>query len=349
MMLLKPRKKVFTMNEIAAACQVSLSTVYRILRKPERAATPVQIQVRGLLVQNGYLSDFHYPAKINLLCVTVPGEYMHSSAMFFELQKICMEQNIGLSLCNYAQLESMVRMTDARGILFNICPAEWKIFPLPCVVLKPTYSTGTYTSVGEDDVGGLLMLFHHLKSLGHRRIFYFVPVEYNEKIHLQERFCLDKIKSLYTLNGLSYEEDLICCRHVTPQTHHRMLNEAVDYFLRLKNRPTAVVLSGDIYAGDFYRYLRAAGLRIPEDVSIAGIDNLRRYCSFIDQSVDTFAEVCHLDPPLTTVDYPLEEIASAAVELLLKQIENPLQPRRRILLQPELILTNSITKAKGKR
>lgn len=60
------------MNEIAAACQVSLSTVYRILRKPERAATPVQIQVRGLLVQNGYLSDFHYPAKINLLCVTVP-------------------------------------------------------------------------------------------------------------------------------------------------------------------------------------------------------------------------------------------------------------------------------------
>ena len=62
MMLLKPRKKVFTMNEIAAACQVSLSTVYRILRKPERAATPVQIQVRGLLVQNGYLSDFHYPA-----------------------------------------------------------------------------------------------------------------------------------------------------------------------------------------------------------------------------------------------------------------------------------------------
>ncbi len=348
-MLLKPRRKVFTMNEIAAAGQVSLSTVYRIMRHPERVSTPVQAQVRGLLVQNGYLNDFPHSTKTNMLCITAPGEYLHASAIFFELQKVCLERNIGLALCNLDQMDSMIRMTGAKGMLFNVCPGEWRKFPLPSVILKSTYSTASYSSVGEDDVGGLLMLFHHLKSLGHRRIFYFVPSEYNEAIHLQERFSRDKIKGLYTLNELPYDDELVCTKILTPQTHHRMLNEAVDYFLHLKDRPTAIVLPGDIYAGDFYQRLRAAGLRIPQDVSIAGIDNMRRYHNFVDQNIDAFAAACRLNPSLTTIDYPLEQIALTAVELLLSLIRNPLQPQKRILIQPELILTGSIATIKDKK
>ncbi len=346
-MLLNPRKKVFTMNEIAAACQVSLSSVYRVLRNPEKAANPVRLQVRGLLIQNGYLQGFEHKGRLKILNVTLPGNYFHISAMFFELEKVCVNRGIDLVLCNYDQLDSILRTTDAAGLIYNISVHD---FPdIPFVVARTGYSTAKCTSVAEDDVGGLTLLFAKLKELGHRRIFYFTPDCFRADLYYADRFLQEKIRGFYTLNGLSYDESLVCRKKVTPETHEKVMEEVVRHFLSLNPRPTAVVVSGDVYAPPFYRHLRAAGLRIPEDVSIAGFDDMCRYRHFIDMKTDGTAltELLKLNPPLTTVDHPLEDIASTAVDLLLERIDNPLARHRKVILQPDLIVTNSIAKFKG--
>ncbi|OQA82783.1 MAG: HTH-type transcriptional repressor PurR [Lentisphaerae bacterium ADurb.Bin242] len=348
-MLLKPRKKVFTMNEIAAACQVSLSTVYRILRDPEKATNPIRLQVRGLLIQNGYLQGFEHKGRLKILNVTLPGNYFHISAMFFELEKVCVNRGIDLVLCNYHQLDSILRTTDAAGLIYNISVSDFPDMPL--VVARPGYSTAKCTSVAEDDVGGLTLLFAKLKEFGHRRIFYFSPNCFQAELCFPDRFLPEKARGFYTLNGLPYDESLVCHRTITTETHEKVMKEVVNYYLSLKPRPTAVVVSGDVYAPPFYRHLRAAGLRIPEDVSIAGFDDMCRYRHFIDMKVDgaALSEVLKLTPPLTTMDLPLEDIASTAVDLLLEQIENPFARRRKVVLQPDLVITNSITKVKGEK
>ena len=70
-----------------------------------------------------------------------------------------------------------------------------------------------------------------------------------------------------------------------------------------------------------------AGLRIPEDISFVGFDNiLESYCTV---------------PALTTLDIHVEETAAHLVDLLLKRIQNPQLPIMSYRIEPELVLRQS--------
>ncbi|HEU5353955.1 MAG TPA: substrate-binding domain-containing protein, partial [Actinocrinis sp.] len=68
-------------------------------------------------------------------------------------------------------------------------------------------------------------------------------------------------------------------------------------------RPTAIFAANDLQALGVYQAAREAGLRIPQDLSVVGFDDL--------------PVVAWADPPLTTVHQPLTEMAAAATELAL--------------------------------
>ncbi|WP_435837274.1 LacI family DNA-binding transcriptional regulator, partial [Streptomyces asoensis] len=73
--------------------------------------------------------------------------------------------------------------------------------------------------------------------------------------------------------------------------------------LALPERPTAIFAANDLQALGVYQAAREAGLRIPDDLSVVGFDDL--------------PVVAWVDPPLTTVHQPLTEMAVAATELAL--------------------------------
>ena len=73
--------------------------------------------------------------------------------------------------------------------------------------------------------------------------------------------------------------------------------------------------------------MRDNGLRIPDDISIVGFDD-------IPQSVSVY-------PQLTTVRQPLAEMGARATQMLLKLIENPAQPAQRVELHTDLIVRAS--------
>lgn len=77
-------------------------------------------------------------------------------------------------------------------------------------------------------------------------------------------------------------------------------------------RPTAVFAAGDTLAVGVYRALKDEGLRIPDDVSVIGMSN------------EPYVKL--LEPPLTTLEYPLADLGRAAVQLLLDQIEHRVGP-----------------------
>jgi LacI family transcriptional regulator len=97
--------------------------------------------------------------------------------------------------------------------------------------------------------------------------------------------------------------------------------------------PTAIFASNDIMAMGVMDAVRNRGLRIPDDISVVGFDN-------IPQSALVY-------PPLTTVQQPLEHMGRVATQMLLGILGEPEKDIRRIELPTELIVRSSTSSPKG--
>ncbi len=141
---------------------------------------------------------------------------------------------------------------------------------------------------------------NHLLQLGHRDIAYF-DVSHLKAGNLRVRGFTRSLAQYglkprpeWIYGSTSYgefEEDGVAMAH---------------YFLSLSPRPTAVCIVNDYAAIAFVSLVQRAGLRVPEDVSVAGHDDrlMARYCNV----------------PLTSVSHPVEQIAGAVVDSLLQRL-----------------------------
>ncbi|MBN1171613.1 MAG: substrate-binding domain-containing protein, partial [Micromonosporaceae bacterium] len=97
--------------------------------------------------------------------------------------------------------------------------------------------------------------------------------------------------------------------------------------LALPDRPTAILTANDLQALGVYEEARLAGLRIPEDISVVGFDDL------------PFAE--WIGPPLTTVRQPLRQMGAVAAEMLLAQSAGQRPEQDRVELPTTLVVRGS--------
>ena len=102
----------------------------------------------------------------------------------------------------------------------------------------------------------------------------------------------------------------------------------IQSLLTQSSRPTAVFCCSDTIAVGAYQAIQQQGLRIPQDLSIMGYDDieLARY----------------LSPPLSTICQPKAELGKLAVEALLQRIKNPNENYRTLVLEPTCVLRESV-------
>jgi len=147
----------------------------------------------------------------------------------------------------------------------------------------------------------------HLLKLGHRRIAMISGPDHL----LCCRARLDGYRSALESEDVAVDPALIkrvnLCHEAGQAAAHELLGR--------RDRPTSIFTANDVQALGVYQAARAAGLRIPEDLSVVGFDDL--------------PVVAWVDPPLTTVHQPLMEMAAAATELALAlgRGEQPAQTR----------------------
>jgi DNA-binding LacI/PurR family transcriptional regulator len=96
-------------------------------------------------------------------------------------------------------------------------------------------------------------------------------------------------------------------------------------------RPTAIICVNDFMAVGVLRQLREQGLRVPDDVSVTGFDNIK------------LSEFCY--PPLTTVHIPRDRIGQLAFGILLPESVKTKTPGRDIHIDPELVVRESTAPA----
>ncbi len=103
--------------------------------------------------------------------------------------------------------------------------------------------------------------------------------------------------------------------------------------LAVRPRFTALFAFNDISALGAIRAIREAGLRVPEDVSVVGFDDI--------------ASAAYQNPGLTTVRQPLYEMGQRAANTLVARMERPDQPMpRTISLEPSLIVRGTTARAR---
>ncbi len=182
---------------------------------------------------------------------------------------------------------------------------------VPAVVVGKNTGAAGIDVVMNDDHHGSDLMVEHLVRLGHRRIAHLHAVPGAGAAARLEGFI-----SAMTARGLD------------PMVVEGGFTEAAGVagaraLLDLDPRPTAVFAANDVAAMGVMRVLESAGMRIPEDISLAGYDNV------------DFASLEHIG--LTTVDQPRRQIGTMAVELLLERINGSRSRRRRVTVEPTLI------------
>lgn len=106
--------------------------------------------------------------------------------------------------------------------------------------------------------------------------------------------------------------------------------EGMKKLLQITPHPTAVFACSDTIAVGVYQVAWQQGLRIPQDISVIGYDNIM------------LAQ--YLTPPLTTIHQPKAELGKLAVETLLERIKSPDLEYKTTMLQPQLIWRASVVK-----
>src|ERR1035437_4573364 len=191
---------------------------------------------------------------------------------------------------------------------------------IPLVVVDPANPPPPeIPSVGATNWAGGLAATEHLLSLGHRRIAAIGgPEDY-----LCSRARVDGYRSALERAGIAFDLRLVRDGDFQPEGGFVGGGELLD----LADRPTAIFAGNDQHALGVYEAARQRSLRIPQDLSVVGFDDLpvARWVS----------------PPLTPVRQPLAEMGRAAAQMLGELIEDRPLRSKRVELSTELITRES--------
>ena len=164
---------------------------------------------------------------------------------------------------------------------------------------------------------------NHLIELGHTRIVHFAGPSYS--MHSQER--IDGVRRACSASHLIFTDEDVVPAGAHLEDGYRA---GLAYFrdLPVGGRPTGVTCYNDLVGVGLYRALAELGLRVPDDVSLVGFDDLPL--------------IEYLPVPLTTLRMPKERMGAVAAELLIGHIEaKEVTPPTRVLLEAPLIVRAS--------
>jgi DNA-binding LacI/PurR family transcriptional regulator len=198
---------------------------------------------------------------------------------------------------------------------------------VPLVALDPTGEPSHATpSVGATNWAGGLAATRHLLELGHRRI----AVISGPSDFLCARARVDGFRAAMDAAGVKVPSDLVRVGRFYFEDGLAIGRE----LLALKAPPTAVFCGNDLQALGVYEAARQAGVRIPEDLSVVGFDDLEftRWAG----------------PPMTTVRQPLVEMGATAAELVLTLAGGGTPAQHRVELATELIVRESTAPPKAR-
>ncbi|MCU0512956.1 MAG: LacI family transcriptional regulator [Anaerolineae bacterium] len=192
---------------------------------------------------------------------------------------------------------------------------------VPLVVIDRHLKDVTVPVVRSDSPGGMYRLTQYLLQLGHRRI----AMLSGSMLISTGRQRVEGYRRAMQDAGLPLEEHLVLCGEFKQESGYRMTRQILQ---TLHPAPTALLAGNNFIAMGILRALDDLGLRVPEDISVAGFDDLPHYLP--------------AEPALTVVAQQPYELGLQAARLLIGQITGHHSAgQEEIVLPVELLIRQS--------
>lgn len=328
-----------TIAEIAASAGVSVPTVSKVLNGRADVADGTRRRVQQIMADRGYrrrASGTQRP--VGLIDMAVPS--LDSPWAVDVLRGAEAEaRKVGSQIVITSTERSpagdrlwLDRLATRRsdGLVLVVSEAapeaveQLAALRTPVVLLDPVGgSDPSFATVGATNWAGGLSAVEHLLALGHRRIA--VLSGRPQLACSQER--VEGYRAGLGRAGIPVDERLVHFSEFCTSGG----KEGARAVLDVPEPPTAIFAGSDMQAFGVYQEAAARGLRIPEDLSIVGFDDI------------AFSELA--TPPLTTVRQPLARMAAEAVRLLLDAGNGIPGPPPRVELATHLVVRGSTGQA----
>ncbi|NUW42153.1 LacI family DNA-binding transcriptional regulator [Nonomuraea rhodomycinica] len=327
-------REPLTLAQLARLAGVSTATVSKVVNGRSAVAPETRAMVEGLIRQHGFRRQrrrFSPVSVVELLFHELAGDY--PTEIIRGAGQVARRHGllVAVSELQGGHVPGDDWMEDVLGrrpagviaVFSSLTDAQRDRLAgseIPVVLLDPTGDPGhRVPSVGAGNWNGGLTATRHLLGLGHRRI----AVITGPAHMLSGRARLDGYRAALDTAGVPIDPDLVChgdYRIEDGLTHTRRL-------LRLPDPPTAVFTCNDGQAVGVYHAAYELGLRIPDDLSVVGFDDMP----------PTRWSV----PPLTTIRQPLAEMAAAAADMLVTLARGEPLARDRVEFATELVVRGS--------
>lgn len=201
---------------------------------------------------------------------------------------------------------------------------QFKSLNRPVVFIDTYHDFIDFDFVDMNNEEAIFMILKYLLSMGHREIGFIEAKIETRNIRLREMAYSLGLQKL----GLPENKDNIFS---VDQTFHGAYEDMKELLKHKIHLPTALICGNDIIASGCMRAFSEAGIKIPEDLSIAGFDNV------------PVASITN--PPLTTIQVSKSQIGRMAIQLLLTRICNGMDmPTVKVLIGGKMVIRNSINK-----
>jgi LacI family transcriptional regulator len=334
---MKNDRRPITIHDVAKAAGVSVTTISRVLNNKDDVASETSERVKRVIQELGYASSLaargmrsHRTKVIGLITPEVTSAYSIAvlqginwaltpldydmviySNMSYRRNVLAPQETYFVSLLNGNIADGVIVVTPVT--------TSFSVNTAPIVVVDPNNEFPDYPAIIATHWEGACEAMQYLIGLGHRRIGFITGR--HELVSSARR--LQAYRDSLTAAGIPIDEALIETGDYTSETAaactHRLL--------ALDTPPTAIFAANDQMAMGVYRVAREKGIRIPEDLSVVGFDNLR--------------ESALLTPPLTTVDQFLFNMGHIAVEMLMKLINGESLDVHLHKVNTQLVIRNS--------
>jgi LacI family transcriptional regulator len=329
-------KDTVSLDEVARRARVSASTVSRVLNNLSVVKNSTRTRVLKVVNEMGYHPNLHARTlaggdsrTIGVILSNMENPFFFDIYSVIEGRAHACDYEVVVANTNYNpdQLVNSIRLMIGRrvsGLAIVVSEMDAALIKslsegsIPIVFYDVGTPTQKITNIRVDYGRGVRTLVEYLHSLGHQRFGFIGHHSALAPINVRLNTLIAAAKDLtpkITVQTAAREDDLEGGR------------QAARDLLALNFNPTAIICVNDIMAVGALRELRDMGIRVPEDISVTGFDNI------------TLSEFC--SPPLTTVHIPRDRIGHIICDCLMPTPQQLPKRGSEIVIDPQLVLRKS--------
>ena len=339
------KRKHITIREVAKETGVSISTVSNVLNKSRYVKKETEERILEAVKKLNYRPNMvarglrlKSTGSVGVIVPDISNPFF--AEMVRGMENVARELGYTLILCcTYYDTQEEERQLNllrdkwvdgfifASGYNTDDHIAELVEQKIAVVAVDREITDFWVPSVLIDNVEAAKKAVDYLCQLGHKRIAYISFPSTNMKT-VENRYL--GYREGLRANNIPYDPSLVLIAESLRMNEIKESYSVLADFLQLSEPPTAIFVMADLMAIGILRAVKEMGLRVPEDISIMGFDNI---------AISAFT-----DPPLTTIKQPKKKMGATAMQLLIDLIRHKRVEKKKILMPTEVVVRQSTGK-----